>query len=122
MKFKTKPVIKEAVQFKWGLASVNKMCGLWPEFPEYAEWRQLPELLVLKIKTLEGDMRVNEGDWVIKGLRGEFYSCAPDIFEKTYEPAEREHIESADCWCGPELAGDYESEGGVKHYVHKESQ
>ncbi len=32
------------------------------------------------------------------------------------------HIESADCWCGPELAGDYESEGGTKHYVHKEKQ
>lgn len=39
----------------------------------------------LLIHTLEGDMRVSEGDWIIKGLRGEFYPCKPDIFEKSYE-------------------------------------
>lgn len=40
----------------------------------------------LKIKTLEGDMSVNFGDWIIKGVNGEFYPCKPDIFAKTYEP------------------------------------
>lgn len=39
------------------------------------------------IRTLEGVMRANVGDWVIKGVNGEFYPCKPDIFEKTYEPA-----------------------------------
>lgn len=39
----------------------------------------------LKIKTLEGNMEVREGDYIIKGIKGEFYHCKPDIFEKTYE-------------------------------------
>lgn len=38
------------------------------------------------IETLEGNMKVSEYDWVIKGVNGEFYPCKPDIFEKTYEP------------------------------------
>lgn len=39
------------------------------------------------IQTLEGTMRVNYGDYVIKGVQGEIYPCKPEIFEKTYEPA-----------------------------------
>lgn len=37
------------------------------------------------IETLEGAHRVNQWDWVIKGVKGEFYPCKPDIFEQTYE-------------------------------------
>lgn len=40
---------------------------------------------VLEIQTLEGEMRAQIGDWIIKGVNGEFYPCKPDIFEKTYE-------------------------------------
>lgn len=40
------------------------------------------------IKTLEGDMRADLGDWIIKGVNGEIYPCKPDIFEATYEPSE----------------------------------
>ena len=39
------------------------------------------------IATLEGLHWVNLGDWIIKGVQGEFYPCKPDIFEATYEPA-----------------------------------
>lgn len=39
----------------------------------------------LMIHTLEGDMRVSAGDWVIRGVQGEFYPCKPDIFKATYE-------------------------------------
>jgi|JI9StandDraft_1071089.scaffolds.fasta_scaffold1156945_2 hypothetical protein len=38
------------------------------------------------IPTLEGEMRADPGDWIIKGVQGEFYPCKPDIFEATYEP------------------------------------
>lgn len=38
------------------------------------------------IATLEGTMKASKGDWLIKGVSGEFYPCKPDIFEKTYEP------------------------------------
>lgn len=41
----------------------------------------------LRIETLEGDMLVSPGDWVIRGVKGEYYPCKPDIFEATYEAA-----------------------------------
>lgn len=40
----------------------------------------------LYIETLEGKMRADIGDWIIKGVQGEFYPCKPNIFEATYEP------------------------------------
>ncbi|MBF6085130.1 hypothetical protein IU485_27540 [Nocardia cyriacigeorgica] len=40
------------------------------------------------IRTLEGDMKANLGDWVIRGVAGEFYACREDIFLATYEPVE----------------------------------
>ena len=44
----------------------------------------------LMIRTLEGDMRCEIGDWIIRGVAGEFYPCKPTIFEQTYEPVEVE--------------------------------
>jgi len=41
----------------------------------------------LAIHTLEGVMTAEPGDWIIKGVKGEFYPCKPDIFAATYEPA-----------------------------------
>ena len=40
------------------------------------------------IRTLEGEMKLTDGDYIIKGVNGEFYPCKPDIFEKTYEVIE----------------------------------
>ena len=40
----------------------------------------------LVIRTLEGDMRASHGDWIIRGVKGEFYPCKPEIFAATYEP------------------------------------
>lgn len=39
----------------------------------------------IRIKTLEGEMRADIGDYIIKGLRGEFYPCKPDVFKQKYE-------------------------------------
>lgn len=39
----------------------------------------------LRIYTLEGEMIGSKGDWIIKGVKGEFYPCKPDIFEQSYE-------------------------------------
>jgi hypothetical protein len=41
----------------------------------------------LYIETLEGTMTATDGDWIIQGVKGEFYPCKHDIFEATYEPA-----------------------------------
>lgn len=42
----------------------------------------------ITIPTLEGDMFASVGDWIIKGIKGEFYPCKPDIFAATYEAVE----------------------------------
>ncbi|MFD8516596.1 hypothetical protein ACFV27_37330 [Streptomyces antimycoticus] len=42
----------------------------------------------IEIHTLEGTMRADLGDWIIRGVKGEFYPCKPDIFAATYEPVE----------------------------------
>lgn len=42
----------------------------------------------IAIDTLEGTITASPGDWIIRGVKGEFYPCKPDIFEATYEPVE----------------------------------
>ena len=44
-----------------------------------------PPVVDITIHTLEGDMKANRGDYIIKGVKGEFYPCRKDIFEQTYE-------------------------------------
>ena len=78
-KFRKKPVVIEAVQYD-GKNPFNVLM-----FAGEIECREDEELY---ITTLEGRMHVSPGDWVIKGVNGEFYPCKPDIFEKTYELVE----------------------------------
>ena len=40
------------------------------------------------VSTLEGTMRADVGDWIIKGVKGELYPCKPDIFQQTYDPVD----------------------------------
>jgi hypothetical protein len=44
------------------------------------------------IKTLEGDMQGNIGDWLIKGTKGEFYPCKDDVFRQKYEPIDKDGV------------------------------
>ena len=44
----------------------------------------------LIIQTLEGPMKAAPGDWIITGIRGEKYPCKPDVFDRTYEPAQED--------------------------------
>ena len=81
MKFRKKPVVIEAIQWK----------GDWTkEFADFAksvDGRSFhyENKGALYIDTLEGTMKADINDWVIKGVKGEFYPCKPDIFENTYE-------------------------------------
>jgi hypothetical protein len=50
-------------------------------------WSPLGVPAGVEIKTLEGTMLAQPGDWIIQGVQGEFYPCKPDIFDATYEPA-----------------------------------
>lgn len=76
--YRKKPVVIEAFRFNVDAAP---------------KWAMRSDAIVFRgvevfIQTLEGDMRVNDGDWVIKGVQGELYPCKPDIFTATYDPVE----------------------------------
>ena len=98
-KYVKNPVEIEAIQFTGGAGNAGSIinwiltegnfAASWNE--AYPAWESedgtmghaaAPEQI--KIGTLEGTMCASVGDWVIKGTKGEFYPCKPDIFEKTY--------------------------------------
>ena len=82
MKFRKKPVVIEAVQ--WTGANVDEVLGFI--VTKGSARRGLgDERNALFIDTLEGTMRADASDWIIKGVKGEFYPCKPDIFVATYE-------------------------------------
>ncbi|MFR0563575.1 hypothetical protein [Lacticaseibacillus paracasei] len=86
MKYRKKPVEIEAVQFADDpdtLIKINDVLGLDPVNVSY----EGPDNPVLKIPTLKGVMTAQVGDYIVKGVHGEFYPCKPDIFEETYEPS-----------------------------------
>lgn len=73
-------MVIEAVQWNGRMADVIALVG--HDLPTHGPPGQSGSL---RIATLEGDMECRMGDWIIKGVNGEFYPCKPDIFEKTYE-------------------------------------
>ena len=88
MKFRKKPVTIEAVQFK-GSSTDRQDIQLWMDGGEYKESViKTRDHGVMEIRTLEGTMRADPNDWIIKGVHGEFYLCKADIFEETYEAVE----------------------------------
>lgn len=59
------------------------------------------------IPTLEGNMLASPGDWIIQGIKGEFYPCKPDIFEATYEPASKQFNHAYDFAFGVKSNDEY---------------
>lgn len=81
MKFRKKPVEIEAQRFTVNCQeALASWCGgqLWGETLKAHQ-------KVILIPTLEGQMTANVGDWIIKGVKGEFYPCKAEIFDMTYE-------------------------------------
>ena len=85
MKFKKKPVVIEAIQYT-GHKSYKEMLGHWDD--SFDDKTSVEDLDGFFIETLEGKHRVSINDWIIRGVKGEFYPCKPDIFEMTYEKAD----------------------------------
>ena len=84
MKYRKKPVVIDAFQLPQRGDD---------ETGPFLEWAEQHGLEFesdrdegIAIVTLEGVMRADPGDWIIKGVKGEFYPCKPDIFAATYEP------------------------------------
>lgn len=84
-RFRKKPVVIEAVQLTDEILDAA-----------HPDDRHIPGVIYSQpercafIETLEGRMRADVGDWIIRGVAGELYPCKPDIFEQTYEPVEDE--------------------------------
>lgn len=91
MKFRKRPVVIEATQFN-GLDDYLRIVGWMKEsgdtFAAADEVRYEHPLML--IPTLEGMHAANPGDWIIRGVKGEFYPCKPDIFTATYEQVKEE--------------------------------
>lgn len=86
-RFRKKPVVIEAVRFKGSSTQANALRH-WMTGNEYVHPGIVTnDMTMLEIETLEGVMKAAPGDWVIKGVQGEFYPCKPDIFAATYEEA-----------------------------------
>jgi hypothetical protein len=82
-KYQKKPVTIEAIQFKEESIPTIKD---WLGENLLAEARySSPIHWIYYIKTLEGNMKISDGDFIIKGVKGEFYPCKPDIFYATYD-------------------------------------
>ena len=92
--FVKKPIVIEAVQLTW--ENWSAICEFVPK-PWFIEGCYLDAdghetndvngRIGLKMRTPDGQVIAAEGDWIIRGIQGEFYPCKPDIFEATYEPA-----------------------------------
>ena len=96
MKFRKKPIIIEAFRIgidyipDWFMDKVtDRSIILRSDMPDNVHFECRDQFKTwCEIETSEGKMTGNYGDWIIKGVNGEFYPCKPDIFKKTYEPVE----------------------------------
>lgn len=99
-KFTKRPVTIEAIQFDGTKESARAICR-WANAGDDAAGYDEPTASYITrggddaahdmlIWTLEDTLRASPGDWIIKGVKGEFYPCKPDIFELTYKPAKEE--------------------------------
>lgn len=85
--FKKRPVKVDAVRWTGSSESLDEIYKLCPENLDRA-FHYTGK--VLFVRTLEGSMQANIGDWIIKGVAGEVYPCKPDIFKQTYTPSGRD--------------------------------
>lgn len=83
MKFRKKPIVIDALKFVDD--SPDTLCQFSVFMgPVRISYRN-PRRPVILIQTPEGEMSASIGDWIIRGISGEYYPCKPDIFEKSYE-------------------------------------
>ena len=89
MKFRKKPVVISAMLYDG--KNYNDILNWMDETSTESTCVHAAYVTVedkFAIPTLEGTVTADIGDWVIRGVKGEFYPCKPDIFAATYEPVE----------------------------------
>lgn len=98
-KFKKKPVVIDAIQYNapfysnivdfitsFGDNSSEILVKVWDNPNEHLNVSNMSGTSHLAISTLEGNMKISNKDWIIRGVKGEYYPCKHDIFLATYEP------------------------------------
>jgi hypothetical protein len=90
MRYRKKPVVIEAMQFPGITLDTVDAVMAFEDWAKANKFSGRYRGAYVVIETLEGEMIASPGDWIIKGVKGEFYPCKPDIFEATYEPAEEQ--------------------------------
>jgi len=85
MEYRKKPVVIKAVQYDGNFRCLD-IFGI-SEVWNFIVSKDEEGNQCIKISTLEGEMTASKGDYIIRGVKGEFYPCKPDIFEMTYELA-----------------------------------
>lgn len=97
MKYRKIPVEIEAFKYEGDLINLDGKSRVVPDWMDRA-WENGRIVIGMKggkreegpyIKTLEGEMHVSVGDYIIQGVNGELYPCKPDIFEKTYAKVDK---------------------------------
>jgi hypothetical protein len=88
--YRKKPVVIEALQWDGSMDKYETIHARWPELQDSGLTGHKANRTIQSwsIATLEGQHRVSVGDYIIKGVKSEFYPCKPDIFEMTYEVAQ----------------------------------
>lgn len=80
-RFQKRPVVIDAIQFHGTYDSYEDIVAAFGPWHMY--W--VPDLNILRIKTLEGPVTAASGDWIIRGVANELYPCRDDIFRATYD-------------------------------------
>ena len=110
LRFTKKPVTIEAIQ--WTGKNLREVITFTDDHPDtrshHADmaWEAYANLVArdgLKIYTLEGELLANVGDWIIRGVKGEYYPCKPDIFAATYSPEVAPRTQPAPAEGSPQL-------------------
>src|SRR5574338_445840 len=96
-RFRKRPIVVEAMHFDGTIKSATRIC-CWANDSRSLDDDPCCSFIShdgdntfahdFQVDTLEGPLEVAPGDWIIKGVKGEFYPCKPDIFKATYEPCD----------------------------------
>ena len=87
-RFRKKPVVIEAVRVPTERLDTRGWNNVIRFLEGRCQWSGGNYTGYIEVGTLEGTMRADGGDWIIRGVKDEFYPCKSDIFEQTYEPVE----------------------------------
>ena len=97
MKYRKKPVVVEAWQWDETRELLNILVENGMKLARYTPHENENFVKYLRVETLEGLFYFLKGDWIVKGVVGEFYPVKPDIFELTYEPVLVDEVTDARC-------------------------